>query len=69
MDAGGSRARYTGSHINISDLQIVMDSGRNRARHIISRIKTYKLTQKDISDWDIVMDWGGSEALCFYAHL
>jgi hypothetical protein len=63
MEGGGSRARYTGFHINISDLQIVMDGGIDR--YIDSHHKTNMLTQKDFSDWDIVMDGGGSEGSLF----
>ncbi len=43
--------------------------GGSRARYIDSHLETQIFTQKNISDWDIVMDGGGSEALCFYTHL
>jgi hypothetical protein len=32
--------------------------GGSRARYIDSHLETHILTQKDISDWDIVMDGG-----------
>ncbi len=46
-----------------------MDGGGSRARYIDTHLEFQVLTQKDISDLDIVMDGGWSEALCFYTHL
>jgi hypothetical protein len=64
MDGGGgSRARYIDSHLETKKLtqKDILEWGLSFL-FLYSPLKNHILTKKNISDWLIVMDGGGSRA-------